>query len=552
MIVYCARKWGYFVTQNGNVELNRGFKEYNAKIKNLEGILNKLEKIINVTEYQEELKQIQMLVNAETSLSNEMISESMKLEYEDIVLNPYVNKLDNLLKKIKEQELESFYELHLLTYRLNSQISNINNVNITEIIEKTKELINLINSLNAHNDIHKNKLITEAYKTVYSVILYEEIFNRNDILTYIKTLNIPANIENLGRFLTEDLKILNKSELIDEDLQAIRTEGLGYDYLSEDIIKKISRRTVGESNSKYQERKNQAIAEITSKVKNFSTQENYLSENLNNTNAVIRRLNIKKSILITKTLSLALIPIMTFCAGKSLGKNLSNKITEYLTITRTIDLNTGKTIGTPTEVYDEKETTYVATIMECSAWRQNPTGAGYIRNVTAYEYTVPENTPSDYHITIEDIKENIIEKYKYVESKENLETNDSTIDPTILVTETYQDKKINKPSTKYIIPLTIVGAGVGIAIDTVLILFANFGLLRTKELLDELNEEIGNKKLNKTEIKTKLKEMQEQVISLQEEYNNVVKNYGNLRDSLIIPEIDESWLDSFTKRKTKK
>ena len=50
--------------------------------------------------------------------------------------------------------------------------------------------------------------------------------------------------------------------------------------------------------------------------------------------------------------SAILIPIITFNAGKSIGKVTSDKITEYKTITRTIDLNSGKIIGDSYEIYD--------------------------------------------------------------------------------------------------------------------------------------------------------------------------------------------------------
>ena len=62
--------------------------------------------------------------------------------------------------------------------------------------------------------------------------------------------------------------------------------------------------------------------------------------------------------------SLFIFPLTTLLTGNIIGKNVSNRITEYQTITRTIDLNTGEIIGEPNEVYDDEETTYVATIME--------------------------------------------------------------------------------------------------------------------------------------------------------------------------------------------
>lgn len=533
-----------------NIELKRGRKEYESKIKNLEGIFDKLQKVLNITEYKKEFNQIKNDVNNDSSLSNEMISLQMQLDYEDYSLKPYIDRLDNLLKNI-EDELLPFYELHLLTSKINIEISEVTCDNIHNIINDTKTLIDQVNSLHTHDIKEKNNLIEGAYKTIYSVIMYEEIFERQDILTYINYLNIDVNRENIGRLLSNDLNSLSEKDLIEEDLRTIKTEGLGYDYLNPDIIRKISRKTVGETNSEYQERKRQAIEDITSKVNNFKSQKDTITEELNDNKTMIRMLNLKKSLLISKVLSLVLIPVITISAGNYIGQKSSNKITEYKTITRTIDLNSGKIIGEPTEVYDENETTYVATILVCSPWRANPTGVGYIRSFTAYEYIVPDNIPDDYHITREDLEGNMREKYKYDEPKDVLTKDDSTTDYSILITETYQDKSQTRKSTKFIIPFTLLGAGLGILIDVLLMLLKVYGLQEIGEKLERLNDEINEEKLNNEEIKERLKQMKEEASLLQDEYNEVVKKYGSLGDQLIISDIDSLGIP-FAKKKIKK
>jgi len=542
----------FFMTEINNTELNRGRNSYDSKVKNLEGIFTKVQNILNISEYEKKLEQIKNEVNNDSSLSNNMMSQSMQMDYEGFAYGSYINRLDDLLEKV-ERNLLPFYELHLLSSKINIQVSTITWENINEIISNTKELIDLINSLNTHNEKDKNALIDKAYKTVYSVIMHEEIFNRNDCLAYINYLDIPANRENIGRLLTDALNNLSESEIIDEELRVIRTEGLGYDYLSPDSIRKISQKMFQEQNSEYQERKKEAISEISSKVNAFLARYDNLILNLKDNKEAIKKLYIKKSLLITRILSILMIPIMTYSVGHMLGRNLSNKITEYKTITRTIDLNTGKIIGEPIESFDSRETTYVATVMECSPWRNNPSGVGYIRNVTAYEYIVPDDISDDFHVTSENLAGNTLEKYKYIEPKDALEENDSTTASTILITETYQDKSANQKSTKYIVPFSIAGACTGIIIDVILTLIGVYGFEKTKRMLEELNDEIKANKLSNEVVKNKLKNMQDEALKLQDEYNDVVKRYGAFGDQLIIPEIDPSWLKSKpTKRIRKK
>ena len=242
------------MTRVENIEITRGYKEYDSKIKNLEGIFAKTEKILDISKYKEEFQQIQDEVNKDSRLSNKMMFSDMQLDYEGYIFSPYIKRLDDLTNKI-EEELLPFYELYLLTTKIDIEISKITAENIGEIIQSTISLINALNALNTHNKKEKNNLIEKAYQTIYSVIMYEEIFDRSDILSYINHLNIPTNKENIGRLLTNDLKKMNETDLIEEDLRTIKTEGLGYDYLNSDFIRKVSRKTVGENNSEYQERK---------------------------------------------------------------------------------------------------------------------------------------------------------------------------------------------------------------------------------------------------------------------------------------------------------
>jgi len=525
--------------------LNNDYKEYDAKVNNLINIFTKVRRILDISKYRYELDKIQQEANAE------------HISFEDISYNIYNERLDILLNTV-EKEVLPLYELYLLSSKIDIQISNVMNEDINNIIENTKELINSLNSINTYNNKDANYLIDKAYKTIYSVIIHEEIFNRNDILSYINDLNITLNKEKIGKLVLNDINGLSDQEIVnidfqnlflDEELRNIDNDGLGYDYLNSDFIRKISKNIVGKKYLEFDKKRKEVISDISSKVNIFTRKNNLLLSDLNKNNMHIKNLYINKSLLLTKALSVILVPIITFSAGRMIGKNASNKITEYKTVTRTIDLNTRDVVGDIDYVYDEKETTYVATVMKCSPWRSNPSGDGYIRNVTAYEY-IPNGMDGIHDVTNFQLEGNMLEKYVYIESKESLDKNDSTSETTILLTETYQDKNDNRKSTKYVLPLSIVGAGIGIAIDVALVFLELYDIHRIKEIFDKLDKEIKEYKLSNKQINDRLNSLMDENLRLHDEYNNAVKKYGHF-DIKIVPSDTESTSINTVVRKRK-
>lgn len=525
---------------NNNLDLSRGYKEYESLIKNIRGIFSKVGSILDINKYKQELEDIQREAANDNSINNQMPSKEMQLEYEGMVLSPYINKLRNLTDRV-EDECLPFYELHLLTSKINIQLSKITEDTISSVIESTRQLVDSLNLMNTHNEKRKDAIIANAYQTVYKVLLNEELFDREDILDYLNKLDIPANREHIGRILSNDLGKLDKETIIDDDLRKLATERLGNDYLSRDIIKKLSLITVGNENSAYQERRRQAIVEVKEEAENIIARKNNLTTQLSNNKNNIRNLHIKKSLLLSKIASLILVPIVVISAGNSLGKSKSKKITEYRTLTRTVDYETGKLVGDVEYSFAEEKTPYVATILSCSPWRTNPVGLGYIRNITTYEYTAPDAADENHRINADDLKNNVKEKYTYIESKDELDKEDSKQNTTILITESYPDGK-TRPSTKYIIPFTIGGVALSILIDALLVLTRISDFARSKSIIEDLNEAIRDHKLNNEQIINKLVELRIDAEKTKEKYNETVKKYGSNNDSPIIDNIDTSWI----------
>lgn len=517
-----------------DVDLTRGYQKYDAMVKNIEGIFNKINQLFDISEYKKELDKIINDASNDSSFSNKMLYEGMQLDYESFIYDNYIKRLDDLQKKI-ENELMPLYEIHLLISKINIEVKNISSDNIGDVIDQTLRLVSTISNLRNNLNDQEKELVKNAYQVIYNVILHEEIFERNDIFNYIMKLNNSSIKENIARLLARDLNKLSQEDLIDEDLKGITTEGLGYDYLTLDVIKKVSLKTIGETNSEYQERKRVAILEVNKKNNRLITKRNALEEELKNNKGLIKKLKINKALLISKACSIVLVPVITISAGGLIGKAKSDKITEYKTITRTVDLNTGNVIGDISYEYDDKVTTYAATVLVCDPWRKNPVGEGYVRNVKAYDYVSSSDTPfiattgdsqEGIHDTNRKVDSNIKFKYQYTEATDTLKIGENTTDKSTLVIETYQDKSDSRISTKYIIPFTIGGAVLGALLDVLAILLRVYDLNDIKRIMNRLNNQIESKNMNNECILEELNKLKDEALLIEDEYSSTARKYG--------------------------
>jgi len=488
--------------------------------------------------YKEKLQAIKTAVQNEPALEQKMVSSNMQLDYESFIYNDYIRQIEKLTTEI-DGEFLPYYRIYLLNRKVDLIIVDISEDSINELIDTAKLIINALSDLNTtNNNYSKESILNDAYVAIYSSLLYENLFHKSNILTYIKYLDKPTLRENIGRILYKDLKMLNERELLNIDLDSLNLEGLEYDYLSQEVITKIASNTVGEKDSQYLERKRTAIDDLTREVNQNFNELQHQQSLLNIGKKERVRLYVNKSLLVTQMLSLIMIPIIGFTVGRVVGKGLSNKIIEYKTITRTINLETQEIIGEQEEVYDEELTTYVATVLVQEPWRKNPTGLGYIRDIVAYEYTAVDNDGKN-NISVESLKENTREKYKYVESKDVLDNSNSMSETTIIVTETYQDKNDTQKSTKYIIPFAILGLSVAIAVDVLLIYFGLYDLHYFEKLVDNVNTQISNNKSAHDKREEKIKILRDNLTNLKDCYDDVVCKYGELEDKSIYKKLFE-------------
>ena len=531
--------------QADNFDLTSGHKEYDAKIKDIQGIFNKIEKIIDLSKYKEEFNEVLSDAKKDPALSNEFAYPSIQMTYEGFVYDKYSNRLDEIIKKLNKEEMP-FYELYLLSNKIDDSLSKVSGENIGDIISQAKFLLNRLNELDTHNKKEKNNIIDLAYKTIYQVIVIEELFDRSDVLDYVKRLNIPVNIENIGRLLTKDLGNIDKRNLIDLDLKNLKTEGLGYDYLDRNVIRVITKKTIGNVDSDYQERRKKAFDYINLKEKSIRTELSSEEGSLERRKDNIKRR--KKELMKCRAavLSLFAVPVILSAVGGAVGKKESNKIDEYKTVTRTVNAITGEVIGAPEETYDEKETTYVATFTVQEPWQLTSSGR-YVRKVTAYDY-VPQDVSqiNNSRSYVDMFESNIVEKYKYLETKETLDENDNTEDSTILITETFQDKTDTIKSTKYTMPFAATGVILGLLFDLFIIIQKFDGVYNMTSVLDTLKKDVKSSKLSEKQIIDRIETLKKELLLLEKEREEAIMKYGKLGETFAFEEFSD--LDSYEKR----
>ena len=194
-------------------------------------------------------------------------------------------------------------------------------------------------------------------------------------------------------------------------------------------------------------------------------------------------------------MSYVLVPVILIGSGFGIGVACSNRIDEYKTTTRVVNPANQEIVETISEVYDEKENTYTATVKVYSPWQKR--GDSYIRNVYAYNYD-----PNKLDYESFDAKDS---KSHYMEAKEQLDSNDSMEEGTVLITETIQDKSDTRKSTKYIIPFSIAGLVLSVIIE--ILMGYNMGTYDINVALRKIKKELERKEVVKEELLDDAKEL---------------------------------------------
>ena len=504
------------MTQVQFADLTSGYERFDALKKNLEGIFDKVYQMreykLDISYYEDKLEQIKKEFHLADDFlqSSKMPYESMQKTYEDFTLSD-VNKALETLTDDFEQNITPIYNIYTYFNAIEDKINKGNAEDIDEVVTQTILLIDQINSINTHNIKEVTRLFDKAYEVIFSALLYEKVYDRQDILNYLRRKNLSTNRENLGKVLRTNVnKLIKKGQLktsdMDEEFLAHIHEGLGYDYLSDEFLGTLSKIILVDKYDDISNARLQAKEMMTGAIERYNS--NYISivNKLKDAKERVKDLRKVRAVIASKACAIILVPFLALGAGALVGKVSSDRIDMWSTITRSVNIETGEIVYGPDKIYDERSTTYVATVTIYGPWRKNPTGVGYIRDAVAYEFSVPADAGENYHVTKEDIEGNLKEKYRFSQPKDKLDENDSMTDSEIIVTETYQDKSDSQKSTKYIIPFALIGFFLTSILEGLFLYKTDFSL---RDFLDERYDAYLNLKNAKNSQKGVVKELAE-------------------------------------------
>lgn len=527
--------------------MQAGAKQTEALIDNFYACLDKIDEMgdyVDITPYLnsfnsilDKLPEKKQIVSDTLNYNSSVNRENVREFIENLVYSSVNTDLIKLTSKLQD-EVGPVYNTYKLMRRINELILDSKDANIEKIEEYTIKLLKELKRLRLYESetIKVSELIKESYMTVFDTLLFEKIFGFNDILVYLKEDNDNYSREALSNILRSRVsRYLKNGELekndLDDDYINHLEEGIGYDFLSSDFLGKISKIRFNKLYEELNNEKKYDKNSLSSKIDFYNYNKRLLERDLLETNNVIS--DNKKKLLRTllSASPIVLVPGVILSLSALLGIRKSYNTPSYQTITRTVDLNTGKQIGNDFIVYDDVKTSYVATVMIYDPWVENKLGSGYTREVYAYEYSIPSNVLEDYHISIDDIEsgeDRMKLKYQYTEHKEELDVNDSMEKTGVQVIETFQNKENSKPTTKYLMFHLIRGSiisAISIAIGWVLLHNALYGL----------NRRLNNIKYKIHDEETKVDDLVDQMLELNDERERLIheielyeKKYGDI------------------------
>ena len=343
------------MTQQQEYNEETGYRAVEKYRSNLDGIINEIKAIkkykIDTTSIEERLnkvdKELKKLEERINKLS--LNSEAMIRESEGFILGPSVKELKDITEDYR-RNIKPLYEIYTLLNEINETIIEIGDINRVE--ELSKILINSINNIDTHNNVDVTTLVDAAYHSIFDALQYETVYEKDNLLQYITSLNLSSNKEYLGKIIRNSISKNNINErLIKEEKLKHLDEGAEYDYISQDILKELSKKNFSHIYKKIQEEKTKQEVEKENQIRIYNNKYNNIVNNINSLRESIKKdkleLNINKLKLLGLRSTLAayvIIPTLTIGCGYEIGKEKSEKINEYATVTREIELDTNKVI----------------------------------------------------------------------------------------------------------------------------------------------------------------------------------------------------------------
>lgn len=500
----------------GKIRLSE-YEEFESKYRNLKKIFEKIDNYFDLDAYKIKFKEIEKKL--------EEINNGKNTQ-EDLNYGSYTKTINKITEEINKEYMP-YYEIHLLSIHIEELINGIDETNYNDLKKVCIELIDCINSVQYKNKDDIKEIFAEAYKTIYKSLCYESVFDRDEICKYVKLINRESINENIGLLISEDIKELSEADQINIELNH-RKEGLGSNYLSNDVIKKIGFLKYKDERHQFEDRRKTVAMEILDKASSFNEE----NDKLNNVNderlKILKRYSSDRFGIYTKRIILFLLPVIIgFVSGHFLGKI----VTDYKVTKKVYNKETKKIINDE-NYYDDVSYQYKMEIKMCSPWHESENSKGYDREIT--EWTYMDKSDSDSVDPDEVIRELDKDKKTHFEHIDVLSESDNTTEPEIIVTEYIVDKSDGVSTGKY----SIFG-----------LIFGMFGVIPFagyhdggKMMKDGVRLEAAKKALSKLIKRKVIKESYVKIgdkrVKLQEEIKEAKDIYGDLMDEYSLDELE--------------
>lgn len=394
-------------------------------------------------------------------------------------------ELSDLLNEIKEDSMQLFKE----------------EAKVDDFINKNKRFVELLINIKNDKCIQQfTNLLNTSIDTLFYSLMQLSVIRNNELLEFVNqvksdylTEHIASRVRNLidttmykGKLEDDYLNIntLYACACKDESIIAQQRE-----------IEEYKKRKIA-----LEEERKELISLLQEQIKALDIEMKECKDNLNKLKVARKIIYLKKLLFKLLVASAIAIPLISPFVGHSIGKNASSKVLLTKTITKTVDVDTGEIIS-ESDSYEELTTNYVASVTICDPWKKNISGISYSRNCTVYDYIIPDNVSDDFRLTMDNLEpDNLVKKYTYEEPTSTVSNPKYLTESQLYITETYQDLNDVEVSTKYNLPYTLVGLGVGgVIASTEAIVYFKV----VKEKSDELRSKLtGVLSENKKEIES--------------------------------------------------
>ncbi len=494
------------------------YNEYKASVKNLEKIFVKLQGLkdnegfnINFDNYVKEFERIKDVVSALRKNTNNISS-----------YQKYCEELDYIASKL-DCEFSNIYFINSYSTKINRMLRKMDESNYKDVVDDTKRLIECVINFDSSNE-KDEEIINSAFKTIYNVLLNEAVIDKREVCNYIIKKNSAFIRENVGSLITD-----NSSK---EDLKSLelnnREEGLGYDGIDSNILKKIGSKSLSKKIEKYEQRRQNATSEFLNNLYEVKKEKDSLDTDRTNKRERIldeSRYAIRSG---AKALALIMTPMLILVGLWKIGGD------EYKHTHIKKNVITNEQIGEEEVTYNLAKYLYKAEVKKISPWREKDDGKGYIRDITTYVYESKERTDS---VDPYEIMKSMSAKEITNEEKDILYDDDNTTTTDIIITETIRDTNDYRHSVST--SLALIAAGLlafGVSDYTI---FKECDVRRdycryTYECVDEfisdLKDVLSAMDIRLTSIVTRerIDYVGNRIVKLRDEYHDINDKYGDI------------------------